>query len=80
MRRKHFTPSATANIAGQHATWRLKQLIASGRLELQSTGRREKWGRLLAHLIINGEDVADIAIREGWGRAYNGGKRLGWCG
>lgn len=36
-------------------------------------------GRVDAVVYINGEDMAEVMIEAGMGRAYVGGKRKGWC-
>jgi endonuclease YncB( thermonuclease family) len=48
---------------GQKAKARLEQLIASGTARIVESGKREKWGRTLAVLTVNGEDVAAIASK-----------------
>lgn len=68
--------------AGRAAAVRLEDLIARAqRAELhRTTWRLDRWGRVLARLELDGEDVAAIAIREGWGVAYHGrGPRRDWC-
>lgn len=43
-------------------------------------GRRDKYGRLLAHVILlDGSDLAVGLIEAGHGRAYHGERREGWC-
>ncbi len=38
-------------------------------------------GRVLAQVHLeSGEDLADLLITNGFGRAYEGGERQGWCG
>jgi endonuclease YncB( thermonuclease family) len=61
---------------------RLAELIASAqRAELVPTrGRADPYGRTLSRLELDGQDVAQVAIREGWGVAYTGrGPRRDWC-
>ena len=41
--------------------------------------RRDKYGRLLVRIEADGVDVAQTLIAEDLGRAYNGGRRKGWC-
>jgi micrococcal nuclease len=65
---------------GQKATARLEQLIASGVARIIESGRRDKYGRTLAVLTVNGEDVAGVMIGEGLARAYHGERRQSWCG
>ncbi len=66
---------------GQAATARLRGLVASGRgVEIIRLPGRDRFDRGLARLFIGGENIADILIREGLARPYDGGSRLGWCG
>lgn len=49
-------------------------------IQVKSAGRGDPWGRVLSRLEVDGEDVAAIAIREGWGAPYNGrGAKRDWC-
>jgi len=59
---------------------RLEALLSSGPVELRSGSpqKRDKYGRLLVHLLVNGEDVACILIREGYARPWRG-RREDWC-
>lgn len=61
---------------------RLQDLIAGARrVELVRTQwRLDKWGRVLARLEIDGNDVSGIALAEDWGAAYSGrGPKRDWC-
>ena len=64
---------------GEAATARLRALVAEG-VTMQSHGR-DRWHRTLAVVTDRrGRDVADVLIREGLARNYNGrGRREGWC-
>jgi micrococcal nuclease len=60
------------------ATARMSDLIAGG-VTLQPHCR-DRYHRLLAVVRDRqGRDVAQIMIREGHARAYDGGRRAGWC-
>jgi len=62
------------------AAVRLMALMAAGDARLVDTGKLGKWNVRLATLKIDGKDVAQIAIAEGWGRAYDGRtRRKSWC-
>ena len=66
-----------ANIARD----RLAQLIPIGSI-VELTGiRDDKYlGRIDANVFdVAGNDVGKILIKEKLGRAYNGGRRVGWC-
>jgi endonuclease YncB( thermonuclease family) len=66
---------------GKLTKHRLEALIQSGPVELRpdKPGERDKYGRLLVHLLVNGEDAACILIREGYARPWRG-RREDWCG
>lgn len=40
---------------------------------------RDKYGRLLRNVLVNGQDVGETLISAGVARAYAGGRRP-WCG
>lgn len=65
---------------GETATARLVDLIGSGRVvDLVVLPGRDRYDRGLARLFIGGSDVKDVLIAEGLARAYDGGRRAGWC-
>ncbi|MFM9847686.1 MAG: thermonuclease family protein [Hyphomicrobiaceae bacterium] len=65
---------------GNDATSRLKQLLDLYPWNMEWNGARDRYWRRLGRLYVNGEDVAETAIREGWGVRYNGrGRRKDWC-
>ncbi len=37
-------------------------------------------GRVVARVVVDGEDLAEKLIIAGLARAYDGGQRQGWCG
>ncbi|MEX0303290.1 MAG: thermonuclease family protein [Leisingera sp.] len=41
---------------------------------------RDKYGRGLGRVILNGNARGDILISEGLARRYTRGRRKGWCG
>lgn len=49
---------------GEKAKARLEQLIASGTARIEERGRRDKYGRTLAVLTVDGQDVAAVLIGE----------------
>jgi endonuclease YncB( thermonuclease family) len=63
----------------QAATARLSSLLEAG-VHLETAGQ-DRFGRALAVVRDpRGEDVAEVLIREGLARAYDGrGPREGWC-
>lgn len=73
---------AAERAAGLSAQYRLREIIdGAGKIEIVRERRRlDPWGRVLARLVIDGRDVAEIAIAEGWGAAYSGrGPKRDWC-
>jgi endonuclease YncB( thermonuclease family) len=65
---------------GELTKHRLQALIRSGPVEFRPDPptERDKYGRLLVHLLVNGEDAACILIREGYARPWRG-RREDWC-
>ena len=61
---------------GEAATDRLAQASSA---QLSNRPRRDQYGRELARLMLDGRDVADIMVREGFARRYTGGQRQLWC-
>lgn len=75
------TRNPQEKVAALAAQKRLQELLGSGeaRLEPVTDRGQDRYGRELGRLYIGGEDVADIMIREGHARAYDGkGKRQPW--
>ena len=66
-------------VAAEKATWALRTLLMkSNRLEVELDGV-DRYGRRLARLTIDGQDVAQRMIRDGHARRYAGGLRGSWC-
>lgn len=65
---------------GIAAAARLLALLRSGEVAIERVDGREKWGRGLARLTVDGRDVAATLIAEGHARAYDGRtRREPWC-
>jgi endonuclease YncB( thermonuclease family) len=65
---------------GDAATERLRELLAgASSAQLAYLSRRDQYGRDLARLMLDGRDVADIMVGEGFARRYTGGQRQPWC-
>lgn len=58
---------------------RLRELIEAAEDRQLCPAGRDKYRRVLATVLLDGEDVAAVLIAEGHGRPYEGGKRAGWC-
>jgi micrococcal nuclease len=70
-------PACPAEAAkGEQAKLRLLELLNSGSLAFAATADRDRdrYGRLLRSVAVNGRDVADILISEGLAEPYQGGK------
>ena len=55
-----------------------KAVTGAKRVELRNL-RRDKYFRVLADVCLDGKPLSDGLIREGLGRHYEGGRKLGWC-
>lgn len=55
---------------------RTAQLIE---LVINPKKKYERWGRLLAWVKLDGNDLAKMLIEANLGRVYRGNKRKGWC-
>jgi endonuclease YncB( thermonuclease family) len=65
---------------GELTKHRLEVLLESGAISFvpDPPSKRDKFGRLLVRLIVNGEDAACVLIREGYARPWRG-RREDWC-
>jgi endonuclease YncB( thermonuclease family) len=65
---------------GELTKHRLETLLKAGAVDVfpDPPTKRDKYGRLLVRLIVNGEDVACVLIREGYARPWRG-RREDWC-
>lgn len=65
---------------GEAAKARLRALLNAGTVTLEARGRdRDRYGRLLRTVHVDGTPVGRTLIREGLARPYGGGRRS-WCG
>ena len=84
-----YKPRCSAEaLAADRATARLKQLISEakpGAIVLTGSGKRDKYGRTLSRLMINGSDAGETLIKEGLALRWKPGKkaweqrRKHWC-
>ncbi len=65
---------------GELTKRRLEALAGSGQIDLRADrpGQRDRYGRLLVRLFVNGEDAACVLIKEGYARPWRG-RREDWC-
>jgi endonuclease YncB( thermonuclease family) len=60
---------------------RLEQLLSSGSVDIRRNAHPDppdRYGRTLARVLVNGEDVACVLIKEGYARPWTG-HREDWC-
>lgn len=77
-----FAKCDAERMLGLKAKERLEDLIATSRETrlLVNWRRKDRYGRGLARLMIDGRDVARILVDEGLARPYDGRtRRKGWC-
>jgi endonuclease YncB( thermonuclease family) len=63
------------------AKLRLEQLLGSGAVDIRRNAHPkppDRYGRTLARLLVDGEDVACILIKEGYAQPWTG-RREDWC-
>lgn len=63
---------------GRLATRRLREISQSGDVSFSGSSR-DKYGRLLVTMRVDGIDVRDPLIAEGLAVRYDGGSRINWC-
>ena len=67
-------------LRGDQATARMRALVgAASEIRLDAQHSRDKYGRGLGTLSVDGQNVGDILIREDLARRYSGGQRSSWC-
>ncbi len=73
------SPNCEAEAAhGQLATDRLRQIARAGDVRFEGSAR-DKYGRLLVSMEVDGVDVGETLISEGLALEYTGGSRVSWC-
>ena len=84
-----YTPDLAAIIAQALAEAELAERARDFVLEAIENAERvefcePEWGkyagRVVARVVVDGEDLAEELIIAGLARAYDGGQRQGWCG
>lgn len=74
-----FAKCAAEREMGFIAKARLEELLARGEVRVLESGKIDKYGRSLAKVTVNGEDLAVLMVREGLARPYHGERRQSWC-
>ncbi len=66
---------------GERAKLRLLELLNSGELSFAATADRDRdrYGRLLRQVSVDGRDIADTLISEDLAEPYQGGQKRNWC-
>ncbi len=75
----YYADCAAEKALGDEATAHLRALVRSRpitRIERHGYG---KYGRVLARVWLDGEDLADTMVRAGLAARYAGGHRTNWC-
>ncbi|WP_430437926.1 thermonuclease family protein [Oceanibaculum nanhaiense] len=62
--------------ARDHARQLLQE---AGEVALAQIAPDKYGGRVVATLLVDGEDFAELMLAAGHGRPYDGGRREGWC-
>jgi endonuclease YncB( thermonuclease family) len=66
--------------AGLFAKRRLTELVANAkRIEVRFSGKIDRQQRALGELLVDGRNVREVLINEGYARAYTGGRIKDWC-
>jgi micrococcal nuclease len=75
-----FSPACFSEwTSGMAATWHLRRILFSADTITVGFGGTDRYGRALASIAADGRSVSGRMIAEGYARAYDGGKRGGWC-
>lgn len=72
---------ATEATKGEQAKLRLRDLLNSGSVSFLATEDqdRDRYGRLLREVRVDGRNVAELMISEGLAEPYRGGQKRDWC-
>jgi micrococcal nuclease len=77
IRGKCESEKVAALTARDHARQLLQE---AGEVALAQIAPDKYGGRVVATLLVDGEDFAVLMLADGHGRPYDGGRREGWCG
>jgi len=78
------TPELRANCPyekglANRAKDRVEGIIMKGQVVSLSNTKRDKYFRLLADVLVDGQNVAAALVNEGLAVTYSGGKKRDWC-
>ena len=72
---------ASERLRAQMATQRVRWLvITAGEVRVLPSGRRDRYGRLLGRVLVDGRPLGAGLVGAGHARPYAGGRRWSWCG
>lgn len=75
----HKSRCEIEKLLGYEAALRLGDwLLAADDVAAEAIGR-DRYGRLLMRLVLDGEDIAERMVGAGLGVPYGGGRRIDWC-
>lgn len=75
-----FSPQCPSEyLAAEQAKWGLRAMLFAAQDTAFAPAGRDRYGRLLAAVTLDGVPLARRMIEAGLARAYDGGKRSGWC-
>ncbi len=81
-----FSECESEREAGYVAKERLRELIDQAanvqlviRLKRDGDPVRDKYRRLIANLVLDDQNIAEIMVSEGHAEIYSGGTRRNWC-
>jgi len=66
-------------MAAEATDFTQRALNGARQVTLEPIPRKDRYGRVLAVVRIDGRDLAALLIENQLGRAYDGGRRKGWC-
>lgn len=65
---------------GKKASARLAELLATGAIDIRYRKHRDRYGRMLGRLTVDGVNVGKALIRDGHAIKYAGyGPKMDWC-
>ncbi len=75
-----YRPGCSAeNRLGQRAKIYLEQQLRQAKVIDPTIRGKDKYGRVLVQLKLDGVDLADVMVSAGLAVRYNGAKRINWC-
>jgi len=66
-------------VLARRARDRATELLTGGVPVIEWSRERDKYGRPMARIRIDGRDLGEVLVSEGLARPYDGGAREPWC-